>query len=101
MIWLNIALISCAESQVFALIFCIISAIGNDYGAFNYQERLFQLKNTIESVHTFASGSDILLVEASEELIPENDLNYLQSKVNNILFWSLLNDITVSGNLHV
>jgi len=66
-------------------IFCIISAIGNDYGVFNYQERLSQLKNTINSVHTFAPGSDILLVEASEELIPVEDLNFLQSKVNNII----------------
>ena len=67
-------------------IFCVISAIGNDYGIFSYQERLDQLKNTIESIHTYAPGSDILLVEASEELIPKEDIEYFKSKVNYIIF---------------
>ena len=67
-------------------IFCIISAIGNDYGIFSYQERLNQLKNTIESVHTYAPGSDILLIEASENIIPEADINLLHLGVNKIIF---------------
>lgn len=66
-------------------IFCIISAIGNNYGIFSYEERLSQLKNTIDSVHIFAPGSDILLVEASEELLPEKDLEYLRNNVNVII----------------
>lgn len=67
-------------------VFCIISAIGNNYGIFSYQDRLNQLKNTIESVHTFAPGSDIILVEASEELIPEPDIETLKSVVNHVIF---------------
>jgi hypothetical protein len=56
-------------------IFCIISAIGNDYGIFSYQERLNQLKNTIESVRTYAPGSDIVIYDASEDPLPNEDLN--------------------------
>ena len=67
-------------------IFCIISAIGNDYGIFSYQERLNQLKNTIKSVHTYAPGSDILLIEASENILPEADINLLHLGVNKIIF---------------
>lgn len=67
-------------------IFCVISAIGNDYGIFSYKQRLEQLKNTIDSIYTYAPGSDILLVEASEELIPNVDIEYFKSKVNHIIF---------------
>jgi len=72
-------------------IFCIISAIGNDYGIFSYQERLNQLKNTIESVRTYAPGSDIVIYDASEDPLPNEDLNLLKSLVNQV---TVLNEDT-------
>ena len=66
-------------------IFCVISAIGNDYGIFNYEQRLNQLKNTIDSINNYAPNSDIVLVEASEILLPKKDLEYFSLKVKKIL----------------
>lgn len=65
-------------------VFGVISAIGNDYGIFSYQERLNQLKNTILSIKKYAPGSDILLVDASENPLPEEDFFNLRSQVTNI-----------------
>lgn len=60
-------------------IFCVISAIGNDYGAFTYKERFQQLVESIESINTFAPNSDIVIVDASEVKLPTEDIKKLES----------------------
>lgn len=62
-------------------IFCIVSAIGNQYGAFSYQERLQQLIESIESINQYAHGSDIVLFDASEDPLPIKDVELLNSLV--------------------
>lgn len=62
-------------------LFCIVSAIGNDYGLFSYRERLNQLVETIRSVKQRAPGSDIVLYDASEDPLPVDDVNMLRSLV--------------------
>ena len=52
-------------------IFCIISAIKNDYGAFSYKQRVEQLFGTIISIKKYAPNSDIALVDCSEEPLPQ------------------------------
>lgn len=66
-------------------IFCIVSAIGNQYGAFSYQERLQQLIDSIESINQYAPGSDIVIYDASEDPLPKEDVNKLSSLVNNVV----------------
>lgn len=70
-------------------VFCVISAIGNDYGIFSYQDRLEQLKGTIRSVRERVSDADIVLVDASEDPLPRQDVIELSSMVNAVM---LLND---------
>lgn len=75
-------------------VFGVISAIGNDYGIYSYKERLEQLLGTIESIERFAPGSDIILIDASENILPERDLKILQSKVTHLVL--LYNDTYIS-----
>lgn len=70
-------------------IFCIVSAIGNNYGIFSYQQRFEQLLSTIKSIKKYASGSDIVIYDASENLLPEKDVVYLNTLVNQVI---LLNE---------
>jgi len=67
-------------------LFCIISAIGNDYGIFTYQERFQQLLESIESVKKYAPNSDIILVDASENSLSQFDVNILKNQVNHLIF---------------
>lgn len=71
-------------------IFCVISAIGNDYGAFTYKERFQQLLESIDSINTYAPDSDIVIVDASEVELPGEDV----AKLKNIStkFISIHND---------
>jgi len=62
-------------------IFIITSAIGNEYGAYSYQERFNQLLETIESIKTYAPNSYICVYEMSEEAIPESDLEILKQSI--------------------
>ena len=71
-------------------LFVIVSAIGNNYGCFTYQQRFEQLLESIESIRKYASGSDIAIYDASEDSLPENDVNTLRSLVNQVVF--LYND---------
>lgn len=70
-------------------IFCIVSAIGNNYGKFNYKERFEQLLESIESIKTYAPGSDIVIYDASEDPLPHHDLQRLRELVNKV---EVLND---------
>jgi len=65
-------------------IFCIISAIKNDYGVFSYDERFNQLLETITSIKTFSPESDIVLYDTSFEPIPESHLTILKNLVKNV-----------------
>ena len=66
-------------------IFCIVSAIGNQYGAFSYQERFEQLIESIESINNYAPDSDIVIYDASEDPLPEEDIKKLRYMVNDII----------------
>ena len=66
-------------------LFCIVSAIGNDYGIFSYQKRLQQLLGTIRSVRQRAPGSDIFLYDASEDPLPIADAELLASSVDRLI----------------
>jgi hypothetical protein len=65
-------------------LFCIVSAIGNDYGIFSYQERLQQLLGTIRSVRQRIPEADIFLYDASEDPLPIADVELLASSVDRL-----------------
>jgi hypothetical protein len=65
-------------------LFCIVSAIGNDYGIFSYQERLQQLLDTIRSVRQRVPEADIFLYDASEDPLPIADVELLASSVDRL-----------------
>lgn len=65
-------------------LFCIVSAVGNDYGVFSYQERLQQLIQSIHSVRTRLPGAHIVLYDASEDPLPEPDQQTLRSQVDHL-----------------
>jgi len=67
-------------------IFCVPHAIRNDYGVFSFEERFYQLLETIESIKLYAPNSDIVLVDASEDLLEEKYLEVLTKIVNKIIF---------------
>lgn len=69
-------------------IFCIVSAIGNQYGVFSYQQRLKQLIDSIKSIRDYAHGSDIVIYDASEDPLPNEDLDLLRSLVNQVVVLS-------------
>jgi hypothetical protein len=66
-------------------LFCIVSAIGNDYGIFSYQERLQQLLGTIRSVRQRVPEADIFLYDASEDPLPIADAELLASSVDRLI----------------
>lgn len=66
-------------------IFCIISAIGVDYGVFSYQERLRQLIETIQSIKKYKPDAYICLVEVSDVPIKQDDASSLSLLVNNLM----------------
>lgn len=66
-------------------IFCIISAIGVDYGVFSYQERLKQLIETIHSIKKYKPNAFICLVEVSDVPIRPSDASALSLMVNKIM----------------
>lgn len=67
-------------------IFCIVSAIGNQYGVFTYKQRLQQLIESIDSIKKYAPGSDIVIFDASEDPLPQQDVELLNSMVNMAAF---------------
>lgn len=77
-----------AKRWVLSNIFCIVSAIGNQYGVFTYQQRLQQLIDSVKSIRDYAQGSDIVIFDASEEPLPNEDLVLLRSYVNQVVVLS-------------
>jgi hypothetical protein len=67
-------------------IFCIISAIGVDYGVYSYQERLKQLIETIKSVKKYKPDAYICLMEVSDVPVKQADAHVLQLLVNRACF---------------
>lgn len=63
-------------------LFCIVSAIGNNYGKFSYQERFNQLLESINSIKTFCPMDDIAVIDASYRPLLTQDLQTLESQVN-------------------
>lgn len=66
-------------------VFCVVSAIGNDYGHFPYKDRFNQLVGTIHSIRKFAPNSHICLYDTSYEMLPESDIKTLGSMVDNVV----------------
>lgn len=62
-------------------LFCVVSAVGNDYGVFSYRERLEQLKATVASVRQKVPGADVVIYDASEDPLPDADVAELKSLV--------------------
>jgi len=67
-------------------VFVVISAIGNNYGIFSYQQRFNQLIETIESIRKYAPGSDVILCEISEEKLPEIDIQILEDAADKVIY---------------
>jgi hypothetical protein len=65
-------------------IFCVISALANDYGAFDYETRLSQLNSSIDGIKEKLPEDQIWLYDASNYDIDESDLLALSSKVDRI-----------------
>ena len=65
-------------------LFCIVSAIGNDYGIFSYQQRFKQLLESIDSIRKYAPNSDIVIYDASEDPLPIEDVEHLKTLVNQV-----------------
>ena len=59
-------------------IFLITSGCCRPYGVFSYQEKFQQTLDTINSIHRYSPGSDIVLVEASNSRFPEVDRKILE-----------------------
>lgn len=63
-------------------LFCIVSAIGNDYGVFSYRERFEQLLESVNSIKVHSPGDDICVIDASYRPLPKDDIKSLESQVN-------------------
>jgi hypothetical protein len=53
-------------------IFIVPSAIGNDYGVFNMNQRFEQLLDTLKSIKKYNPTADIIVADCSYDLIPED-----------------------------
>ena len=67
-------------------LFCVISAVGNDYGIFTYKQRLEQLIGTINSIRKRVPDADVVLYDASEDPLPKQDAELLSGMVNKLSF---------------
>jgi hypothetical protein len=82
-------------------IFLILSAVGVDYGVYSYDERLSQLRNTIESVKKYKPNSYICLYDVSSTPIKSSDQILLTQNVdkfidlsNHVFVTSIVNQLT-------
>jgi hypothetical protein len=66
-------------------LFCIVSAIGNDYGVFSYKDRLEQLFDSIKSIRLFSPDDAILIIDASYQPLPDEDLKSLRNLSNEVI----------------
>lgn len=64
--------------------FCIVSAIGVDYGVYSYEERFKQLVATIDSIANHFKLTYIVIMEVSDVELPEEDLALLRKKTNKV-----------------
>jgi len=64
----------------------IVSAVGNDYGVFTYEQRLQQLVGTIMSVRCRVPTADVVLYDASENPLPDDDEKMLYGMVDHSEF---------------
>lgn len=69
-------------------IFCLISAIGVDYGVYSYQERFNQLLDSVKSIRKYKPNAYICLMEVSTSCIHENEINILKSTVDQLFVLS-------------
>lgn len=69
-------------------IFCLISAVGVDYGVYSYQERFNQLLDSIKSIRKYRPNAYICLMEVSTTKINESELIALKSIVNHLFVLS-------------
>lgn len=60
-------------------LFCIVCAIGNDYGRYTYRERFDQLINSIQSIKLYSPNSDIMIFDTSYDPLPVEDLKTLRN----------------------
>lgn len=67
-------------------LFVVISAIGNQYGAFSYRERLSQLESTVSSIKQKVPEAAIWLYDASEDPLPDEDTERLSGLVDRSSF---------------
>lgn len=65
-------------------VFCVLSAIGNDYGIFSYKERFQQLLQTIDSIRQYGGNSHICLYDTSHDPIPNTDALIIQQSVDRV-----------------
>jgi len=70
-------------------IFYVTSAIGNDYGVFNMDQRFDQLLGTLESIKKYSPTADIIIADCSYDLIPEDKMIQLGPYI--LQFFSLHN----------
>lgn len=65
-------------------LFCIVSAIGNNYGRYTYRERFDQLVESIQSIKTYSPNSDIMIFDTSYQPLPLEDLKTLRNLTNGL-----------------
>lgn len=65
-------------------LFCIVSAIGNDYGRYTYRERFNQLIDSIQSIKLYSPNSDIMIFDTSYYPLPLKDLIILRELTNGL-----------------
>lgn len=66
-------------------LFCIVSAINNNYGKFSYQERINQLLESVDSIKTYSPSSDIVVIDASYKPFIKNDADFLKSQIKELV----------------
>lgn len=70
--------------------FFISSAIGSNYGVFDYDQRLAQTVETIESIRRKVPDAKIIVYDSSPMFLPDETLNVLSGKANYLI--ALQND---------
>lgn len=66
-------------------VFLITSALGHEYGVFDYKQRLAQVKETINSIKYHDPSAQIYLVDASDNELPKEDLDEVFKMITDIM----------------
>ena len=72
-------------------LFCISTALWIDYGKYSYKERLNQIVSTVQSIHKYAPGSDIVFFDVSNDIKSIDDV-YLLLKISGGKFFPMSED---------